>query len=235
MRVLAATFAYNEGEKIRRTLARHPPDRTYDLLVHDDGSTDGALSGIDPRIFVLRHDMNQGIGASMKRVFQYALDHAYDVLVIHAGNDKDNPLEIPTLLDPIARDVADFVQGSRYLAGGGFGNMPAYRVFGTRVVHPLIASAAARKRITESTNGFRAFRTALLRDTRIDWRQPWLDRYELEPYLLLKAIRLGYRHMEVPVTKIYPRREEGYTKMRPFVDWWSIIRPVVYLGLGLRK
>jgi len=235
MRVLAATFAYNEGEKIRRTLARHPPDRTYDLLVHDDGSTDGALSGIDPRIFVLRHDTNQGIGASMKRVFQHALDHAYDVLVIHAGNDKDNPLEIPTLLDPIARDVADFVQGSRYLAGGGFGNMPAYRVFGTRVVHPLIASAAARKRITESTNGFRAFRTALLRDTRIDWRQPWLDRYELEPYLLLKAIRLGYRHVEVPVTKIYPPHEIGYTKMRPFVDWWSIIRPIVYLGLGLRK
>jgi len=235
MRVLAATFAYNEGGKIRRTLARHPQHRTYDLLVHDDGSTDGALAGIDPAILVLRHDTNQGIGASMKRVFQYALDQGYDVLVIHAGNDKDNPLEIPMLLAPIARDVADFVQGSRYLAGGGFGNMPAYRVLGTRVVHPLIASMAARKRITESTNGFRAFRTTLLRDPRIDWRQPWLDRYELEPYLLLKAIRLGYRHMEVPVTKIYPPHEIGYTKMRPFVDWWSIIRPIVYLGLGLRK
>jgi len=235
MRVLAATFAYNEGEKIRRTLARHPEDRPYDLLVHDDGSTDGALRGIDPSILVLRNDTNQGIGASMKRVFQYTLDRAYDVLVIHAGNDKDDPLEIPALLEPIARDVADFVQGSRYLSGGGFGNMPAYRVFGTRVVHPLIASLAARKRITESTNGFRAFRTILLRDPRIDWRQPWLDRYELEPYLLLKAIRLGYRHVEVPVTKIYPPHEIGYTKMRPFIDWWSIIRPIVYLGLGLRK
>src|SRR4051812_8618188 len=163
MRVLAATFAYNEGEKIKRTLARHPQNRSYDLLVHDDGSTDGALDGIDPRILVLRNDTNQGIGASMKRVFQYALDHAYDVLVINAGNDKDNPLEIAGLLEPIARDVADFVQGSRYLAGGGFGNMPAYRVLGTRIVHPLITSMAARKRITESTNGFRAFRTALLR------------------------------------------------------------------------
>src|SRR4051794_26475793 len=135
MRVLAATFAYNEGEKVRRTLARHPARRTYDLLVHDDGSTDGALNALDPGILVLRNETNQGIGASMKRVFQYSLDHGYDVLVIHAGNDKDNPLEIPMLLEPIARDVADFVQGSRYLAGGGFGNMPAYRVLGTRVVH----------------------------------------------------------------------------------------------------
>jgi dolichol-phosphate mannosyltransferase len=235
MRALAATFAYNEGEKIRRTLARHPAVRSYDLLVHDDGSTDGALDAVDAGIIVLRNPANQGIGAAMKRVFQYALDQEYEVLVIHAGNDKDDPLEIPTLLQPVESGVADFVQGSRYLGGGGFGNMPAYRVFGTRVIHPLIFSLAARKRVTESTNGFRAFRTALLRDPRIDWRQDWLDRYELEPYLMLKAIMLGYRHMEVPVTKIYPPHQQGYTKMRPFIDWWSIIRPVVYVGLGLKK
>ena len=235
MRVLAATFAFNEGEKIRRTLARHPAARAYDLLVHDDGSTDGSLASVDAGVTVLRTPENQGIGAAMKRVFQYALDRGYDVLVIQAGNDKDDPLEIPALLAPIERGEADFVQGSRYLGGGGFGNMPKYRVFGTRVVHPLIFSIAAGKRVTESTNGFRAFRTALLRDARIDWRQDWLDRYELEPYLMLKAITLGYRHVEVPVTKVYPPHAQGYTKMRPVLDWWSIIRPVVYLGLGVRK
>jgi dolichol-phosphate mannosyltransferase len=234
MRVLAATFAYNEGEKIRRTLARHPADRTYDLLVHDDGSTDGALDDVGENIILLRNPTNQGIGAAMKRVFKYSLDNGYDVLVIQAGNDKDDPLEIPLLLAPLENGTADFVQGSRYLGGGGFGNMPAYRVFATRQVHPLIFSLAARKRVTESTNGFRAFRTAILRDPRIDWRQEWLDRYELEPYLMLKAIRLGYRHVEVPVTKVYPPHQQGYTKMRPFIDWWSIVRPVVYLGLGLK-
>ena len=235
MRVLAATFAFNEGEKIRRTLARHPAARAYDLLVHDDGSTDGSLDDVDAGVTVLRTKENYGIGAAMKRVFQYALDHDYDVLVIQAGNDKDDPLEIPALLAPLERDGADFVQGSRFLEGGGFGNMPKYRVLSTRVIHPLIFSLAAGKRVTESTNGFRAFRTALLRDPRIDWRQEWLDRYELEPYLMLKAIALGYRHVEVPVTKVYPPHAQGYTKMRPFIDWWSIIRPVVYLGLGVRK
>jgi dolichol-phosphate mannosyltransferase len=108
-------------------------------------------------------------------------------------------------------------------------------VLGTRTIHPWVFSIAAGKRVTESTNGFRAFRTTLLRDPRINWRQEWLDRYELEPYLLLKAIQLGYRHCEVPVTKVYPSHELGYTKMRPVVDWWSIMRPVVYLGLGLKK
>jgi dolichol-phosphate mannosyltransferase len=235
MRILAATFAYNEGQKIRRTLARHPANRSYDLLVHDDGSTDGALDGVDAGIIVLRTETNQGIGASIKRVFDFSLAQGYDILVIHAGNDKDDPLEIPLLTAPILDGEADFVQGSRYLNGGGFGNMPAYRVVGTRVIHPLVFSIAARRRVTESTNGFRAFRTSLLRDPRINWRQPWLDRYELEPYLLFKAITLGYRHREVPVTKIYPPHELGYSKMRPVIDWWSILRPVVYLGLGLKK
>jgi dolichol-phosphate mannosyltransferase len=235
MRVLAATFAFNEGEKITRTLARHPENRPYDLLVVDDGSTDGALDVVAPRVIVLRNETNQGIGASMKLVFEYVLEQKYDALVIQAGNDKDDPLEIPALLAPLAADAADFVQGSRYLSGGGFGNMPHYRVLGTRIIHPLAFSIAARKRVTDSTNGFRAFRTSILRDPRVDWRQQWLDRYELEPYLLMKAIRLGYRHTEVPVTKIYPRHELGYTKMRPFVDWWSILRPVVYLGLGVKK
>src|SRR5262252_6986988 len=99
MRVLAATFAYNEGEKIRRTIARHPADRSYDLLVHDDGSTDGAIDDTPPEVIVLRNPVNQGIGAAMKRVFQYALDHDYHILVIQAGNDKDDPREIPRLLE----------------------------------------------------------------------------------------------------------------------------------------
>ncbi|HZR23813.1 MAG TPA: glycosyltransferase family 2 protein [Vicinamibacterales bacterium] len=234
MRTLAATFAYNEGDKIRRTLARHPIDRAYDLLVVDDGSTDGAIDHPPAGVIVLRNATNIGIGASMKMVFDYALGNGYDILVIQAGNDKDDPLQIPQLVAPILAGAADFVQGSRYMAGGGFANMPSYRIAGTKIIHPLLTSLAARKRITESTNGFRAFRTSLLRDARINWRQSWLDRYELEPYLLIKSIRLGYRHCEVPVTKTYPQRELGYTKMRPFVDWWSIIRPVVYIGLGLR-
>ena len=132
MRVLAATFAFNEGEKIKRTLARHPEHRAYDLLVVDDGSTDGALDTVAPRVTVLRNETNQGIGASMKLVFEYVLEQKYDALVIQAGNDKDDPLEIPALLAPLLADAADFVQGSRYLSGGGFGNMPRYRVLGWR-------------------------------------------------------------------------------------------------------
>jgi dolichol-phosphate mannosyltransferase len=238
VKILAATFAFNEADKIRRTCARHPKDRSYDLLVMDDGSTDGAVESLKASIsglLVIRNPKNMGIGSAMKRVFEFAIEQKYDVLIIQAGNDKDDPLEIPRLLAPILSDEADFVQGSRFLPGGGYGNTPAYRILATRYVHPGLFSLFVGKRVTETTNGFRAFRVAILEDARIDWRQSWLDKYELEPYLLFKTIKLGYRHTEAPVTKTYPPHAQGYTKMKPITGWWSILRPVVYLGLRLKK
>ncbi|MGC2281179.1 MAG: glycosyltransferase, partial [Candidatus Acidiferrales bacterium] len=125
MRILAAAFAYNEGDKIRRTIARHPHQRNYDLLVMDDGSTDGMLESLPQDGWLhLRNEKNHGIGSAMKRVFGYALENNYDVLVIQAGNDKDDPHEIPRLLEPISADRADFFHGSRFLPGGGHGNTP---------------------------------------------------------------------------------------------------------------
>jgi hypothetical protein len=75
----------------------------------------------------------------------------------------------------------------------------------------------------------------VLEDPRLDLDQRWLDEYELEPYLYIKAIRLGYRTAEVPVTKVYPPKSVGQTKMRPITGWWSMLRPLVYLGLGIRR
>src|SRR5436305_1725275 len=51
----------------------------------------------------------------------------------------------------------------------------------------------------------------------------------------LRAVRLGYRTAEVPVTKVYPPRHLGQTKMKPLTGWWSILRPLVYAGLRPRR
>jgi dolichol-phosphate mannosyltransferase len=235
MKVLVATFAFNEGEKIKRVVKRHPKTRNYDLLVMDDGSKDNSTKSFSKSVLILKNQTNRGIGYSMKRVFQYAIDKKYEILVIQAGNNKDDPLEIPKLIRPILDGTADFVQGSRYCRRENKISLPWYRFFATRYVHPLIFSLLVGKKVTESTNGFRAFKTVILKDKEINWRQEWLDKYELEPYLLFKVIKLGYKHLEVPVSKYYPPKEQGYSKMRPFIDWWSITKPVFLLSLGIRK
>lgn len=239
-RVLVATFAYNEGVKILWTVQRileavtHLETVIPDVVVVDDGSTDGSIEPFRTMpVHILSMPTNGGIGAAMKATWRYALEQRYDIIVIMAGNNKDEPREIPRLLAPILNDGYDLVQGSRFLPGGGYGNTPFYRILATKL-HALLFTIALRKRVTESSNGFRAFRLTLLQDPRIKWQQDWLNKYDLEIYFLYKVIALGHRRTEVPVTKIYPPKALGYTKMAPITGWWSMLRPIFYLTLGIR-
>jgi len=226
----------NEGEKIKRVIAKFSDYAAYDVLILDDGSTDGSLNDIrqTDSLRVIRNDTCRGAGYTTRQIIDYAHEKGYPYVIFVSGNDKDSPEDIPKLVAAVETGY-DFVQGSRYLPGGAHGNMPLYRKVATRYLHPLLFSLLTGQRITDSTNGFRAMRTALAYDARMVITQPWLDGYELEPYLFYYAIKLGYKVKEVPVKKVYPPHTEGYTKMRPFVDWWSILRPLVYLGLRIKR
>ena len=234
--VIAIAPVLDEEIKIGHVLRRTPRDVVDELLVVDDGCSDRSPEvARELGAKVISMGRTVGVGAALRAGYAYAVAHGYDVAVVMAGNNKDAPEEIPLLLDPIADGRADFVQGSRWLKrGANFGQMPLYRRIATRV-HPLLFSLAARRRVTESTNGFRAVRREVLTDPRLHLDQDWLDEYELEPYLYLRVIQLGYRTAEVPVTKVYPPRHVGQTKMKPITGWWSILRPIVYVGLGVKR
>ena len=241
-RILVCPIAFNENVKLKNVIERFlksPARAMADYLVMDDCSTDGTTEMIrsfaGKGVMTIRHEKQSGVGAAIRTAICYARKNGYDVLVIMAGNDKDNPDEIPSVVKPILEDGYDFVQGSRYKGKVGTGgDMPFYRKVATRM-HPVLMSFFTGTAVTDSTNGFRAFRLSIMDDARINLDQNWLNAYELEPYLMFKAIKLGYKFTEVFVTKIYPPRTLGYTKMKPLVGWWSILKPVFYLGLGIKK
>jgi dolichol-phosphate mannosyltransferase len=104
-------------------------------------------------------------------------------------------------------------------------------------MHALLFTLLTGKKCTDALNGFRAYRLSLFKDPRINIWQDWLDKYEWETYLHYKALKLGYRFKEVPVSKIYPynRRKIKYSHIRPFIDWWSILNPLLFLSLKLKR
>jgi dolichol-phosphate mannosyltransferase len=231
--VAAVLPLFNEGPIIA-DLVHRMPGEIAETIVVDDGSTDaGPELARAAGATVIRLGRRRGVGAAIRAGILAARTHDHWAVVVLAGNGKDDPAEVPLLVERL-RAGDDYVQGSRFLAGGSYRNLPRGRFLMikgyTRIFRVLI-----RKAGTDVTNGFRAYRLGLLDDPRIDIEQEWLDHYELEYYLHYKAMTRGYRTSEVPVSKTYPSAPQPYSKIRPFRDWWSIIRPVVLLRLGLRR
>jgi dolichol-phosphate mannosyltransferase len=232
-RVLLVLPALNEAGKIGATIAKVPEGVVDAVLVVDDASTDGTgEEAASLGAVVIRHPRNRGVGAAIRTGISYARDHGYDVVVVAASDDQDIPAEIPRLLEPIEQGRAEFVQGSRYRRGGARVHHPLTRTLMTWLYSALFTLIAFR-RVTDGTNGFRAFLTSTALSFPLE--QEWLNRYELEPYLYFRCLQKGIA-VEVPVTKVYPiNRKIGYTKMKPVRDWWRIFRPLLLVRLGIRR
>ena len=204
------------------------------VVVVDDGSTDGSTaSAAQYPVTLLRHEKRSGVGAAIRTGLQYLSKNGFEVAVVMAGNGKDDPADIPALIAAVG-EGADYVQGSRYAVAQNAKGTPLGRRVITRAA-ALAWSARFVRRLTDVTNGFRAYKLRILDDPRIDIDQEWLNRYELEYYLHYKVLSLGYRYAERPVSKRYPVDGLPTSKIKLARDSWSLVRPLVLLSLGLRS
>jgi dolichol-phosphate mannosyltransferase len=227
--------ALNEAGKIGRVLDKLPRDGRFEAIVVDDGSTDG--TGDEARAhgaaLVIRHETRGGVGAAIRDGWYAGIDRGRPYLALLSGDDQHVPAELVGAFDALIAADADYVQGSRWMRGGSVVGATGGRSFGTRL-YSAVFSVLAFRRVTDATNGFRVFRAGILDDPKIDIRQAWLDSYDLEPYVLYKAIRRGYRLIEYPCTVVY-HAKEGYTKMRGVRDWWRLFRPAILLRTGVKR
>lgn len=105
---------YNEAPVIRATLQDLLPMR-YELIVVDDGSTDGTRALIaDLPIHYLRHPVNLGQGAALQTGMCYAVQRSLAYVLHFDADGQHAAADIPHLLEPLLKDEADVVLGSRF-------------------------------------------------------------------------------------------------------------------------
>lgn len=209
----------NEGERIGRLLARIArlgvPEQA-DVVVVDGGSVDGSLEPArldQARVAGLIVKRGRGrLSAQLRCAYDFVLREGYDQIVTIDGNDKDDPDPIPAFIAAL-RDGADFVQASRFVAGGVEENTPLKRRIAIRLVHAPLLSLASGFRWTDTTQGFRGYSRRLLVDPRVAIFRDVFSDYELLAYLSYRAPKLGFRCRELPTARRYPAGERIPTKI----------------------
>lgn len=235
MKVLLWIPVYNQIEdfpKLLEEIKSVPAPAWSQILLINNGSSDGSEEYVrnagHPFLDIPK---NLGVGYSYMRAIEWGLEHNFDIISCIASNGKMLPGELHRLVDPIVKHEADYVTGSRYLEGGESPNLPLFRRIAIPAVN-LMTSILARRKVSDATCGYRAFRLDLIRYAEFDWHSDRMHTYGFEYYLFAKALyNKSIRCLQVPVTMRYPDRKRSYSKIRPFRDWFAMLRPWIIARL----
>jgi glycosyltransferase involved in cell wall biosynthesis len=154
--VVVGIPAFNEEKTIARVVLE--AQKYADIVVVcDDGSSD-LTSEIAERLGadVVRHEHNSGYGAAVQTLFKRARELNADVLVTIDGDGQHDPDEIPQLIEPIEKRVAEVVLGSRFKDKTGTADMPLYRQLGVKLITKL-SNGSGKNGVSDAQSGFRAY------------------------------------------------------------------------------
>ena len=201
--VAAVVPAYKEEKMIARVI-RTMPDFVDHIVVVDDCSPDGTSGAAravrDPRLTLIRHEVNQGVGGAIITAHRAAMDLGADVNVVMAGDAQMDPDHLPALLDRVTDGGYGFAKANRFYAPESFQGMPGYRVFGNIVLSFLTKVASGYWNLFDPQNGYTAVRTEVLRRVPLD---RVAKRYSFENDLLIHLNILQVPATDVPIPAVY--------------------------------
>lgn len=232
--VAAVIPAYNVATHIGDVLRQIPPMFST-IIVVDDASADTTaalvenFARLDPRIHLVRHERNRGVGAAMVSGFRTALDAGADVIVKIDGDDQMPLWLVPQLVEPLIDGSADYTKGNRFRDFSAIRAMPPVRRIGNVVLSFLAKAATGYWHCFDPTNGFVAIRADVLSQiplSRID------STYFFETSMLAHLYVVGAVVREIPMPARYAGEPSSLSIPRvvgqfPAKLFWSLLRRLV--------
>jgi glycosyltransferase involved in cell wall biosynthesis len=226
VRVSFLVPAYNEAATIVKVLDRVDAlELEKQIVVVDDGSTDGTgelaerWRGGRANVVLVRQQ-NRGKGAAIRAAIPHATG---DIAVIQDADLEYDPIDVPGLIEPIERGVADVVFGSRLSGGRPQRAYLFWHLVGNRFLS-LLTNVLYNTTISDMETGYKAFRMDVLRA--LDLRQ---DDFGIEPELTAKVCKRKLRVYELPIAYYGRTYEEG--KKITWRDGFKAIRVLVGVRL----
>ena len=222
-RVAVVVPAHDEEALIGRTLAEIPAfvDRVY---VVDDHSTDATAERAravgDPRVEVIGHDRNLGVGAAIVTGYKRALDERVDVTAVMAADGQMDPADLETLVGAVARGDVDYAKANRLFTGQAWELMPRHRYLGNAVLSMLTKIASGYWHVADSQSGYTAISRQLLQ--RLDLDRIY-RRYGFPNDMLVHLNVWNARVRDFPSRPIYNVGERSGIKL------WRVVPAIAWL------
>ena len=241
MEIVVGIPAFNEEKNIASIILKLKKI-TDKIVVCNDGSSDLTGSIAEKMgAMVINNPRNLGYGAAIREIFIKAKEINADILVTFDADGQHRVEDIVQVTEPILRNEADIVIGSRFLNEGDK-NVPSYRKAGIKTITSL-ANVSTELKLTDSQSGFRAYNKKVLMEI-----IPSEHGMGVSTEILIKASKKGFRMKEVPIIILYQGDtsthhpiSHGISVIMSTMKFISIEHPlkfygipgIIFLGIGL--
>ena len=240
-KILILVLAYNAELTIVEVLSRIPKsiyDKS-DILIADDASKDETAKIAEEyvkentikNVKVVHHAVNKGYGGNQKWGYNYAIEKGYDVVVMLHGDVQYAPEYISVIIEPLEKDEADFVFGSRMTGAPIKGGMPVYKYLGNRFL-TIIENIVLGTHLSEFHSGFRAYNVHALDDIPFNLD---VNVFHFDSEIIIQLVVAKKKIKEVTIPTFYGK-EICYVNVIPYgLNILKILLQYLSTKFGIKK